>query len=90
LKRCTVVCDTASGIRVCELRLPEESTVETALQAARTLLGDRGVDWDRAATGIYGKICGRAHCWLDGDRIELYRPLQADPKAGRRERAGRR
>ena len=38
--------------------------------------------------GIFGKRCDPAQRLRDGDRIELYRPLIADAKAARRERAG--
>jgi putative ubiquitin-RnfH superfamily antitoxin RatB of RatAB toxin-antitoxin module len=87
LKRCTVACDTAAGILLCELQLPEEATVDAALRAARAVLGEQAASWDQAATGIYGKLVGRQHVWAEGARIELYRPLQLDPRARRRERA---
>ena len=82
-----MACDTPAGILQCELQLPEEATIEVALAAARTLLGSDAANWDRAGTGIYGKVCGRGHVWADGDRIEVYRALQLDPRARRRERA---
>ena len=87
MKRCTVACDTPAGILQCELQLPDEATIDAALTAARTILGADAANWDRAATGVYGKVCGRGHVWGDGDRIELYRVLQLDPRARRRERA---
>jgi putative ubiquitin-RnfH superfamily antitoxin RatB of RatAB toxin-antitoxin module len=89
LKHCTVACDTPSGILSCELQLPDDATIEQALAAARTQLGDEAADWERGATGVYGKLRERGYRWIDGDRIELYRPLQLDPKARRRERARR-
>ena len=87
MKRCTLVCDTSTGILSCELQLPDDATIETALAAACTQLGDAAADWERGATGVYGKVRQRGYRWIDGDRIELYRPLQLDPKARRRERA---
>jgi putative ubiquitin-RnfH superfamily antitoxin RatB of RatAB toxin-antitoxin module len=36
--------------------------------------------------GIWGRRCAPAHVVREGDRIEIYRPLQADPKVARRER----
>jgi putative ubiquitin-RnfH superfamily antitoxin RatB of RatAB toxin-antitoxin module len=39
--------------------------------------------------GIFGRIVGREHVLGDGDRIEIYRPLVADPKARRNERVAR-
>jgi putative ubiquitin-RnfH superfamily antitoxin RatB of RatAB toxin-antitoxin module len=67
--------------------MSEEATIEAALAAARSILGEEAVPWDRAATGIFGKATARDHVWADGDRVELYRPLQLDPRARRRERA---
>jgi len=40
-----------------------------------------------AAIGIHGRIVDGDQVLRPGDRIELYRPLLADPKASRRERA---
>jgi putative ubiquitin-RnfH superfamily antitoxin RatB of RatAB toxin-antitoxin module len=85
-KRCRVVCDTDAGIRECELTLPDQADIQAALQAARVLLGEAILDWDRAATGIYGRAHQRSHVPVDGDRIELYRPLPVDPRQARRER----
>lgn len=39
--------------------------------------------------GIFGKACKPAQVVRDGDRIELYRPLIADPKKVRKERAAK-
>ncbi|MGK0298298.1 MAG: putative ubiquitin-RnfH superfamily antitoxin RatB of RatAB toxin-antitoxin module [Gammaproteobacteria bacterium] len=39
--------------------------------------------------GIYSKICSEDTQLTDGDRIEIYRPLKADPKEARRKRATR-
>ena len=82
-----MACDTAAGILLCDLQLPDEATIDDALRSARTVLGEQAVNWDQAPTGIYGKIVSRPHRWGNGDRIELYRPLQLDPRAKRRERA---
>jgi len=46
-------------------------------------------DFVPAALGIFGRIVTPATRLHDGDRIELYRPLQADPKESRRRRAAR-
>ncbi len=40
--------------------------------------------------GVWGRACDAARLLRDGDRIEIYRPLQADPKDARRQRAARR
>ena len=43
----------------------------------------------RPSYGIFGRRVAPAHTLTDGDRIEIYRPLQADPRASRRARAKR-
>lgn len=68
------------------LTLPDEATVAEALAAARALAGEIEVPWD-GPVGIFGALCERRAVPCDGDRIEVYRPLRADPKASRRERA---
>jgi putative ubiquitin-RnfH superfamily antitoxin RatB of RatAB toxin-antitoxin module len=40
--------------------------------------------------GVFGKVVGLQHRLRDGDRIEIYRPLLADPKETRRRRAKKR
>lgn len=64
------------------------ATIAEVLAAARPLLGE-AVDWERAPVGIHGHPCSREQIPREGDRIELYRQLQLDPRAARRARAAR-
>ena len=64
--------------QVIELDLPEGSTVADALAAARIEAG---------SVGIWSKPCAPGTALRDGDRVEVYRPLRADPKDMRRTRA---
>lgn len=48
-----------------------------------------GLDAQTVKTGIFGRLVGGDAVLRQGDRIELYRPLQIDPKQVRRERAER-
>lgn len=66
--------------------LADDGTVAEALRRARDAAGTLEVPWD-APVGIFGALCDRNAVPRDGDRIEIYRPLRADPKASRRERA---
>ena len=65
-----------------ELQLPEGARVIDALRAA-------GLDADpeTAACAVFGVAVDPGYVLVDGDRIELLRPLQADPKDARRSRA---
>src|SRR6185312_10997990 len=88
-KRCRVLCDTERGVLSCELELSDGATIAEALAAARVQLGAVAVavpDWDAAPTGIFGELHARDFVPADGDRIELYRALQIDPRARRRAR----
>ena len=64
------------------LQLPTGSTVGDAV-AASGLEGTGRV-------GIYGKVVPAGTVLADGDRVEIYRPLRADPKEARRARAAMR
>jgi uncharacterized protein len=68
-------------------RLPSTATIADALAVARRDPEFCGVDWERAAVGIFGMPSTRERGLRDGDRIEIYRPLAVDPKAARRARA---
>jgi uncharacterized protein len=76
-----------------QLELPLEATVGDAIDAARRLASadNAGPDipWQDAPVGIYGELTSRAAVPREGDRIELYRALEADPKESRRERVQR-
>jgi putative ubiquitin-RnfH superfamily antitoxin RatB of RatAB toxin-antitoxin module len=69
------------------LRLPAGATVADALERAdlHRQLPDFPVDLDRV--GVFGKKCDLARPLSNGDRVELYRPLRADPKEVRRQLA---
>lgn len=46
-----------------------------------------GLDLRQTKVGIFGRLCELTAPVRSGDRIEIYRPLSADPKAARRQRA---
>jgi uncharacterized protein len=48
-----------------------------------------GVDLGQATVGIFGRVVSKETVVHDGDRIEVYRPLVADPKQARRQRSTR-
>jgi hypothetical protein len=90
-KVCLVAVDTARGPHLCVVQLAGADDLEVALQCARRQLGqhpgERGIDWQGAAVGIWGQLRTRSAIPADGDRIELYRPLGLDPRQRRRQRA---
>jgi uncharacterized protein len=67
--------------------VPTGATVTEAIQASGVL--DKHPEIDLAANklGIFGKLTKADAVVRDKDRIEIYRPLIADPKEVRRKRA---
>ena len=71
------------------LRLSPGATIADALAEAVLDQDFLGVDLANSPVGIFGKVAHRDVKLKDGDRIEIYRPLQEEPKLARRKRAGR-
>lgn len=69
------------------LRLAPGSQVADALTLAALDPDFAGVDLGNAVVGIFGKLTRADYALREGDRIEIYRALTADPKAARRARA---
>ena len=72
---------------VVELDLAGGATVADAIAAARLAERFPGVDFSAMRAGVWSKEVGDSTPLREGDRVELYRPLAADPKAMRRSRA---
>ncbi|MDO6385201.1 MULTISPECIES: RnfH family protein [unclassified Uliginosibacterium] len=69
------------------LQLAEGANIEQALKACGLLQKHPEITLEQGKFGVYGKICRLDTVLRDGDRIEIYRPLIADPKEVRRKRA---
>lgn len=69
------------------LEIAPGSTIQTALDGSSVRDVYAKIDLDACKTGVFGKLRPRDTVLRDGDRIELYRPLIADPKESRRRRA---
>ncbi|OUD14021.1 RnfH family protein [Thioflexithrix psekupsensis] len=69
------------------LRVPENTTVQRAIELSGILLKFPEIDLNQNKIGIFSKPCKLAQTVRMGDRIEIYRPLIADPKAVRKQRA---
>jgi hypothetical protein len=89
-KRCSVAFATRERQYLWSVELPLSARIAEALAAARELAaaepGAAQIPWDTAPVGIFGELRTRSDHCADGDRIELYRPLEQDPRARRRER----
>ncbi len=71
------------------VRLPEGSTVEQAIQASGLTELRKEIDLSVNKVGIYSRTVKLQDIVAEGDRVEIYRPLLADPKELRRQRAER-
>ena len=85
--RVEVVYAAAKEADAVSVRLPAGATVRDAVVASG-IAERRAVDLD--AVGVFGRRVPADTRLLDGDRVELYRPLLLDPKEQRRQRASRR
>ncbi len=85
-KQCVVAYATRDEQFLWHVELPERATVAEALAAARRIAGREDVPWEGADTGIFGRPCSPGDVPLEGDRIEIYRPLRSDPRERRRQR----
>ena len=64
-----------------------ESTVEAAIRESGVLDRFPEIDLNENRVGVFGKLAKLSDGLQAGDRIEIYRPLIADPKEVRRRRA---
>lgn len=80
------------------LAMPEQQKLVALEVSAGTSLAEaiaqsaileefEGFELDPAMVGIFGRKAAINDVLRDGDRVEIYRPLIADPKESRRQRA---
>ncbi|MBK6982359.1 MAG: RnfH family protein [Betaproteobacteria bacterium] len=84
--RILVVIAAADRQDTLHVEIEEGASVAMALAAARVAERHPGLALDHV--GVWGKRCTPDRVLRDADRVEVYRPLLADPKAARRARAG--
>ena len=69
------------------LQVAPGTTIEAAILASGVLQQFPAIDLATAPVGLYGKKRPMGTVLREHDRIEIYRPLVADPKDARRRRA---
>jgi putative ubiquitin-RnfH superfamily antitoxin RatB of RatAB toxin-antitoxin module len=72
------------------LTLDKGASIKQAIEASGVLRSNPEIDLSQLRLGIFGKLKAVDTEVREGDRIEIYRPLQADPKETRRRRAAHR
>jgi hypothetical protein len=68
------------------LEVPEHSTVEEAINLSGVLKLYPEINLATQKVGIFGKIASLSTPVQDGDRVEIYRPITADPQQVQRRR----
>lgn len=71
------------------LDVPEGTTALEAAQQSGITDKFEGIDLENAKLGIFAKVVSPRQVLREGDRVEIYRPLIADPKEVRKARAAR-
>lgn len=69
------------------LMLEEGSSAQQAIEASGILSQFSEIDLTKCRIGIFGKLSKLNVVLREKDRVEIYRPLIADPKAVRKKRA---
>ncbi len=72
---------------VVPLTLPAGSTVQQAVEASGLAAQHPEIDVAKGKYGIFSKLARLDTVLRDRDRVEIYRPLIADPKEVRKQRA---
>ena len=81
---CYAMCDKQEVVR---LKLPAGATLQQGLEASGLLGKHPEIDVKKNKFGIWNKLSKLDAVLRDKDRIEIYRPLIADPKEVRKQRA---
>ncbi|WP_309043811.1 RnfH family protein [Marinobacter sediminicola] len=74
---------------IISVQVPDGATAVDAARLSGITTIFPEIDVDSINMGIFGKVIKKPadHELRDGDRVELYRPLQIDPKQARLNRA---
>lgn len=70
-----------------KVKLSEGSTLQQALEASGILVKHPEIDLKKNKFGVFAKLSKVDTVLRDRDRVEIYRPLIADPKEVRKQRA---
>jgi hypothetical protein len=69
------------------LEVNSGSTLADAIVQSGVIEMFEGFELDTTKVGIFGLKASQDQILREGDRVEIYRPLIADPKESRRQRA---
>lgn len=75
--------------RIVQLRVPAGTTARDAARQSELTRWFPALDLATAPLGVFGERVGDGQVLAPGARVELYRPLQTDPRTARRAAAER-
>ena len=74
---------------IIEITVDRGATLREAIELSGIQQQFKEIDLGRNKVGIFGKLAELSDELQPGDRVEIYRPLIADPKEIRKQRAAR-
>ncbi|MBI3546288.1 MAG: RnfH family protein [Gammaproteobacteria bacterium] len=87
--RVELVYATSTHQELIEVFISPGATIEEVILHSGILNLFPEIDLSRQAVGIFGQVLSLQEPVHDRDRVEIYRPLIADPKEARRQRAAK-
>ncbi len=82
-----IVFATADEQLLCALTVPSESTITDVIEISALAEQFPDHDLGEMQVGVWGHPADRRQMVRGGDRIEIYRPLEMDPREARRQLA---
>jgi putative ubiquitin-RnfH superfamily antitoxin RatB of RatAB toxin-antitoxin module len=86
IRVCVLYSPAAREVLEWDVALAPGATVLRALQASGLPAAFPQLDLGTVAVGVWGRKARLDQVLRDRDRVEVYRPLEVDPKLARRER----
>lgn len=87
MARIELIYATLASQELLHLEVPDGSDIAACIELSEIKSQHPEIDLSQMQVGIFSQIKPLTYVVQEGDRIEIYRPLQADPKAVRRMRA---
>jgi len=75
--------------QIIRLQVVPGCTIQDAIEQSGMLHQYPEIQLANNKVGIFGKLNSLQTALREGDRVEIYRPLLADPKAARKKRAAK-
>ncbi|QIT55218.1 RnfH family protein [Aquisalimonas sp. 2447] len=72
---------------VVDVEVPPDTSAREAVRHSGMAREFPEIDPEEAPLGVYGRAVEGDHVLRAGDRVEIYRPLEIDPREARRQRA---